>query len=118
MSTADNDVGAACLLQNVTGRKFEDTTPFHRSRPMFSRIAKLGFDLREPPLDRRFSLVDQLLSLLAVCEIQRGAELRRGDSDDPRFESLGEFTSDLQPGVIWLIERQADHDGRVCHTIS
>ncbi|MHC2534008.1 hypothetical protein ACVJMY_003577 [Bradyrhizobium diazoefficiens] len=69
----------------------------------------------QPSPDGRFALVDQSLGGGAVGEIERRGELRRGNPDDGGLESLGELARDLKTRLVGLVERQADHHGRVCH---
>ena len=75
----------------------------------------MRLQIGKAPLDGGFLLIDQPLSCGAVGEIERRRELRRRDTYNGRFESFGELACDLKTRVIGLIERQADHDGRICH---
>ena len=89
----------------------------HSTRPLASlrRGAEFRLQIGKAPLDRGLLLIDQALGLGAIGEIERRSELRRGDPDECGLESLGELARDLKARLVGLIERQADHHGRVCH---
>ena len=67
---------------------------------------------------RRLSLVDQILRLLAGGEVERRTELRRRDPDDACVKSFGDLAGDFETRFVRLVQRQTDHDGRIAHPIT
>ncbi len=118
LSTAHDDVGAARLLHDVPCREIDGAAPLDMFGAIFGRLAKLHFQFRHAFLDRCLALVDQILRLLPRHEIQWRTELRRRDPDDPSVESLDDLAGGFETRRVRLIQRQADHDGRICHPIS
>jgi hypothetical protein len=88
------------LLDDKSSRKILGAAPFHRSRPILHRRAKLRFDLSDAISDRGLTLVKHLLGLLARREIKRWTELTCGYSNRTSIEPLDQLPGDLEAGVI------------------
>jgi hypothetical protein len=119
LACGDDDVGRARFAGDVACGKFERTAPLDVFRPAVHACAELLLDLRQAHPDRGLALIDEILGEIAGHEIRPGHEIGRlaqdsgGNSDHLGVEFLGNLTGDLEDGLVRLVDRQADHHGRI-----
>jgi hypothetical protein len=105
-------------FSDVTCREVDGAAPFDVIGPVFGDFAELAFQLRYTTLDRGLPLVNQVLGLFADGEVRWWAENGSHNSNQSRLKSFGDLATDRKTGIVGLIKRQGDHDGRICHAVS
>jgi hypothetical protein len=105
----------ACWTIDVPHRKIFGAAPFDLGGAVFHCRAKLAFQSRKPVLYCGPTLIDQPLGWFAFHEIERRTELTGGNPDHPGAEALRELPGNVQPRLVGLAERHADHDSCIFH---
>ncbi|OIQ66370.1 hypothetical protein GALL_520600 [mine drainage metagenome] len=118
VSAAHDDIGRPRCLQHVPCREVDRAAPFDMLGAIFNRLAELRFQFRHPLFDRCLALVNQNLGLLPGGIIKRRTEYRGRNPDYSCIKPFGKLASDGETGLIGLVNRQADHNSRICHPVS